>query len=69
MWYRRKSNMHFVIRKRTSKRTNREQIRSQSKQRLLTRKRQIEAALFAVAITIGQVLAHTTSLSEKRKSQ
>jgi len=55
--------MHSIIRKRTSK----GQIQSQSKLQLLRRKRQMGAALFAVAMTIGQVLVQTANSSEKRK--
>jgi len=68
VWCKRKSNLHSVIRKRTSKRTSKGQIRSQSKLQLLRRKRQMEATLFAVAMTTRQVLVQTTNSNEKRKS-
>jgi hypothetical protein len=54
--------MHLVIRKgRTSKRTTRSQI----KQPLLRRKKVV--ALFAGAMSTGQVRAQIVNLSKKRK--
>jgi hypothetical protein len=66
IWCRRKIQMHLVIRRRTSKRTT----RSLSKQSLLRRKRTKKmVALFAGAMSIGQVRPQTANLSKKRNQQ
>ena len=64
-----KKQYAFRNKKKNKQENSKGQIRSQSKQQLLRRKRQMEVALFAVAMTIGQVLVQTANSNEKRKSQ
>jgi hypothetical protein len=65
--YRRKIQMHLIIRRRTSKRTT----RSLNKHPLLRRKRttKMVVALFTGVMSIGQVHAQTANLSKRRNLQ